>query len=68
MIMHDFQTVCSWVQFKNDVEWKYDLMLSTKLVKLCREQLTHIKTEAYQSIPSTLSNMDRHLLRQMFIR
>jgi hypothetical protein len=47
MIMHDFQTVCSWVQFKNDVEWKYDLMLSTKLVKLCREQLTHIKTEAY---------------------
>ena len=28
MIMKDFQTVCSWVQFKNDVEWKYDLMLS----------------------------------------
>jgi len=27
MIMDDFQTVCSWVQFKNDVEWKYDLML-----------------------------------------
>ncbi len=28
MIMNDFHTVCSWVQFKNDVEWKYDLMLS----------------------------------------
>ena len=28
MIMNDFQTVCSWVQFKNDAAWKYDLMLS----------------------------------------
>ena len=28
MIMDDFQTVCSWVQFKNDAAWKYDLMLS----------------------------------------
>ncbi|TRY74582.1 hypothetical protein TCAL_04595 [Tigriopus californicus] len=27
MIMNDFHTVCSWVQFKNDVRWKYDLML-----------------------------------------
>jgi len=27
MIMDDFQTVCSWVQFKNDAAWKYDLML-----------------------------------------
>jgi len=27
MILKDFQTVCSWVQFKNDVAWKYDLML-----------------------------------------
>merc|ERR1719242_1239244 len=25
--MNDFQTVCSWVQFKNDIEWKYDLLL-----------------------------------------
>ncbi len=28
MIKNDFHTVCSWVQFKNDIEWKYDLMLS----------------------------------------
>ena len=28
MITNDFHTVCSWVQFKNDVKWKYDLMLS----------------------------------------
>jgi len=27
MITNDFHTVCSWVQFKNDVKWKYDLML-----------------------------------------
>jgi len=27
MIMRDFDTVCSWVQFKNDIKWKYDLML-----------------------------------------
>jgi len=27
MIKKDFQTVCSWVQFKNDAAWKYDLML-----------------------------------------
>ena len=28
MIKNDFHTVCSWVQFKNDVQWKYNLMLS----------------------------------------
>ena len=28
MIMDNFQTVCSYVQFKNDDEWKYDIMLS----------------------------------------
>ncbi len=28
MIKNDFHTVCSWVQFKNDPRWKYDLMLS----------------------------------------
>ncbi len=27
MIKNDFHTVCSWVNFKNDVEWKYDLLL-----------------------------------------
>ena len=32
MIMNDFHTVCSWVQFKNDVEWKYDLMLSEQCI------------------------------------
>ena len=34
MIMDDFQTVCSWVQFKNDAAWKYDLMLSKLLYRL----------------------------------
>ena len=27
MIKNDFHTVCSWERFKNDVKWKYDLML-----------------------------------------
>jgi hypothetical protein len=27
MIKDDFSTVCSWVQFPNKDEWKYDLML-----------------------------------------
>ena len=34
MITNDFHTVCSWVQFKNDVAWKYDLMLSKYLLNL----------------------------------
>ena len=34
MIMRDFDTVCSWVQFKNDIKWKYDLMLSKICSKL----------------------------------
>ncbi|XP_014230811.1 uncharacterized protein LOC106655109 [Trichogramma pretiosum] len=28
VIKDDFHTVCSWVQFKNTVEWKYDLFLA----------------------------------------
>lgn len=27
VIKDDFHTVCSWVQFKNQVAWKYDLYL-----------------------------------------
>ena len=27
MILNDFSTVCSWVQFPNKDEWKYDLLL-----------------------------------------
>ena len=37
MIMRDFDTVCSWVQFKNDIKWKYDLMLS----KICSKLFFH---------------------------
>lgn len=28
VIKDDFHTVCSWVQFKNNVAWKYDLFLA----------------------------------------
>ncbi|XP_055698278.1 uncharacterized protein LOC129798861 [Phlebotomus papatasi] len=28
VIIDDFSTVCSWVQFKNKVEWRYDLFLA----------------------------------------
>ena len=35
MIKNDFHTVCSWVQFKNEVEWKYDLWLSKFSSKKC---------------------------------
>ena len=41
--MNDFQTVCSYVQFKNDVEWKYDLMLSTKLYRSYYQVFDSIK-------------------------
>lgn len=27
VIKDDFSTVCSWVQFKNKEEWKYDMLL-----------------------------------------
>lgn len=27
VIKDDFSTVCSWVQFQNKEEWKYDLFL-----------------------------------------
>jgi hypothetical protein len=28
MIKNDFHTVCSYVNFKSEPRWKYDLMLS----------------------------------------
>ena len=50
MIMKDFQTVCSWVQFKNDVEWKYDLMLS-----MISNHLLHCTANVVHShVPSIL--------------
>lgn len=36
MIINDFHTVCSWVQFKNDARWKYDLMLSMTWLWSCK--------------------------------
>lgn len=31
VIKDNFHTVCSWVQFKNNVAWKYDLFLGIYL-------------------------------------
>lgn len=33
VINDNFHTVCSWVQFKNEVQWKYSLFLG-KIIKL----------------------------------
>ena len=37
MIREDFSTVCSWVQFPNKEEWKYDLMLGNVNFKIKRK-------------------------------
>jgi hypothetical protein len=33
MIKNDFHTVCSYVNFKSEPRWKYDLMLSKQYEK-----------------------------------
>ena len=35
---NDFHTVCSWVQFPNDVSWKYDVMISEYKTMLVKEK------------------------------
>ena len=34
VIMDEFSTVCSWVQFKNDVKWRYNLFLARQPVPI----------------------------------
>lgn len=45
VIKDDFSTVCSWVQFPNKVDWRYDLYLGKLDRGLIQDFLLHSSTQ-----------------------